>query len=231
MISKKVSHIGSHAFAYCEEVTSFTVNEDNQNFKSVEGNLYSKDGTKLIQYAAKNQKTYFEIPENVTIIANCAFTNVVNLKSLVIPNTIVKMGDNQIGSSDCVFHSSRDITLYSEYQKDDIPSGWLQSWYGDSPVVWGCELSADKRRVLSFTKTGNNPEKQSYHYLLNNPPSYIGDYVFMGWFKEPEFINKEETFNLINFNNGNKYYAKWIVNDDLTDFEFYWHSNKDMFFE
>ena len=48
MISKKVSHIGSHAFAYCKEVTSFTVNEDNQNFKSVEGNLYSKDGTKLI---------------------------------------------------------------------------------------------------------------------------------------------------------------------------------------
>ncbi|NLK17337.1 MAG: hypothetical protein GX304_02275 [Clostridiales bacterium] len=36
------------------------------------------------------------MPENVTIIANCAFTNVVNLKSLVIPNTIVKMGDNQI---------------------------------------------------------------------------------------------------------------------------------------
>lgn len=46
--SSSINLIGSYAFTYCKEVTSFTVNEDNQNFKSVEGNLYSKDGTKLI---------------------------------------------------------------------------------------------------------------------------------------------------------------------------------------
>ena len=49
-----------------------TVGENNTAYKSIDGNLYSKDGTVLIKYAVGNDAKELIIPEGVTTIGEYA---------------------------------------------------------------------------------------------------------------------------------------------------------------
>jgi len=68
------------------------VDENNSNFKSSDGVLYSKDGKTLIQYPANKGDESFNIPEGVEVISNFAFSRNVNLKSIAIPNSVTSIG-------------------------------------------------------------------------------------------------------------------------------------------
>jgi len=115
-IPSTVTSIGNNAFAWCDDLTSIeipssvtslgknvfytstglqsiTVDGNNPNYMSLDGNLYSKDGTELIQYALGKTDTSFEIPEGVTIISSGAFKHSKNLKNITIPDGVVSIGD------------------------------------------------------------------------------------------------------------------------------------------
>ena len=68
-IGSSVSSIGKQAFSYIDNLTSFTVNENNPNFKDVNGMVLSKDGKTLI--VGVNGDVI--IPSGVTSIADFAF--------------------------------------------------------------------------------------------------------------------------------------------------------------
>ena len=72
-IGNGVTGIGNSAFSGCKSLTSVTVSENNSFYKSIDGNLYTKDGKTLIQYAIGKTSTTFEIPDSVTSIGNSAF--------------------------------------------------------------------------------------------------------------------------------------------------------------
>ncbi len=57
----------------CRRLVNITVDEKNQTYKSIEGNLYSKDGTRLIRYVEGKREESFIIPEGVTTIETRAF--------------------------------------------------------------------------------------------------------------------------------------------------------------
>ena len=86
--------IGSYAFHNCPSITSITVAEGNENYKSVDGNLYSKDGEILIQYAIGKTATTFAVPEGVTAIGNYAFYNCTSLTSIELPDSITAIGNH-----------------------------------------------------------------------------------------------------------------------------------------
>ena len=54
-ISVGVSSIGKNAFSPCRNLTEINVAEDNRYYKSIDGNLYTKDGKTLLQYAIGKQ--------------------------------------------------------------------------------------------------------------------------------------------------------------------------------
>jgi len=92
-IPNSVTSIGDCAFALCESLTSIEVGKENTAYQSIDGNLYSKDGKTLIQYAIGKKATSFEIPNAVTSIGNYAFYNCNNLTSVKIGNDVTSIGD------------------------------------------------------------------------------------------------------------------------------------------
>ena len=92
-IGNSVTSIGNQAFHNCTNLTSIIVDKNNEAYKSIDGNLYSKDGMVLIAYAIGKTDTSFVIPDSVTTIGDYAFDVCSNLTSVTIPDSVTTIGD------------------------------------------------------------------------------------------------------------------------------------------
>lgn len=89
-IPKSVSEIGISVFFGCSSLTSFIVEDGNNNYVSENGVLFNKDKTLLIQCPVV--KTEYVIPDNVTEIGDFAFQICSSLTSITIPDSVTKIG-------------------------------------------------------------------------------------------------------------------------------------------
>ena len=87
-IGNSVTSIGGEAFKGCTGLTNITVDTNNKSFTSIDGNLYSKNKAKLIQYAIGKTDTSFTIPEGVIYINDNAFNGCISLTSVTIPDSV-----------------------------------------------------------------------------------------------------------------------------------------------
>lgn len=91
-IPASLTSIGNYAFTGCARLESITVAADNASYQSIGGNLYTKDGKTLLQYAVGKESEKFTIPNSVTSIGAHAFDGGWNLKSIVIPGSVKSIG-------------------------------------------------------------------------------------------------------------------------------------------
>ena len=101
-IPSTVKSISEGAFE-CSPLESITVNGGNVYYKSVDGSLYSSNGTVLLQYAIGKTDTEFYIPSGVSQIAEDAFNGASNLTVLVLPQGLKRIGA-------CAFASCYNLT-------------------------------------------------------------------------------------------------------------------------
>ena len=92
IIPDSVTSIDTDAFGNCYELIHITVDADNIAYCSVDGVLFNKDKTTLIQYPAKKQDVIYHIPDTVLSISNDAFRGCENLTSVTIPNSVISIG-------------------------------------------------------------------------------------------------------------------------------------------
>ena len=78
-----VTQLDKNAFGNCAALSSILVDAKNPAYKSVDGALYSKDGTVLIKCPADAET--FVVPDGVTTIGDYAFFGAKSLKNVYFP--------------------------------------------------------------------------------------------------------------------------------------------------
>ena len=81
-IPASVSNIEDNVFYRCN-ILNILVDENNQNYADVNGNLFNKNKNVLIQYAIGKTDTEFEISSNISTITPYAFDGAKNLNHII----------------------------------------------------------------------------------------------------------------------------------------------------
>ncbi len=99
-ISASLTELNADYFKACHQLESINVNEDNTEFKSIDGVLFSKDGTKLLCYPGGKTDPSYTIPTGVTSIDKGAFFASRFLNNLIISSSVSEIGENAFASSE-----------------------------------------------------------------------------------------------------------------------------------
>jgi hypothetical protein len=84
IIPSWITSIGSASFAGC--TASITVDESNHFYSSMDGILFNKTHTELVQ--CTDFKTTYTVPSSVISIGNCAFVDCYKLTEIIIPPSV-----------------------------------------------------------------------------------------------------------------------------------------------
>lgn len=122
-IPSTVTSIGKQAFTHAEGVE---VSPLNPNYSSVDGVLFNKDKTILLQYPCARTDTSYYVPQGVTTVETYAFGRTTELATIYFPDTLTTIKAN----------------LFSSYLSGGpTPIKKTAYFYGDAP---------------EYTSTGNN---------------------------------------------------------------------------
>lgn len=90
IMPSSVSKGGSFQNINCESLAEIQIDQNNPNFTSVDGVVYSKDRRKLLRYPTGKVGTY-TIPDYVNEVGSFAFYNCIGLTEITIPSGINKV--------------------------------------------------------------------------------------------------------------------------------------------
>jgi hypothetical protein len=94
-----VISIGFDAFVYCGGLMAITADTNNPAFSTVNGILFDKNQTTLIQFPQRKVASDYTIPDSVTNIGRRAFIACAGLTHVTIGNGVISIGMNAF--SDC----------------------------------------------------------------------------------------------------------------------------------
>ena len=156
VIGKSVTSIGYDAFYLCSRLTGIEVSAENTTYQSIDGNLYTKDGTTLIHYAIGKAEASFTIPDCVTSIGWHAFEYCRSLTNVVIGKSVTSIG------YDAFLNCS---SLTSVYYK-----GTAGKWAAISIDSWNDDLTNATRYY--YSETTPTSSGNYWHYVDGIPTKW-----------------------------------------------------------
>ena len=111
-IPKKVTSIGDRAFLGCQKLTSIEVDCDNQYYSSTEGILFNKDKTTLILFPNAKSVQDYNVPEEVTHIADRAFYGC-QMNKITMGQSVESIGLKAFGGNIVTIDVNSNNTYYS----------------------------------------------------------------------------------------------------------------------
>lgn len=97
LLPAELEQAESGFLTWCEGLQSIRVDENNAYFTAVDGVLYDKNVTALLQYPRAKQETSFEIPETVTTLAPEALMYCRKLEHLTVPESVRTVSEYALG--------------------------------------------------------------------------------------------------------------------------------------
>lgn len=93
-IPRSLEEIGDHVFGACYSIKEFIIDEGNEHFTTIEGNLYSKDMKTLINVLNSPRSAVLKVPEGVTHIRNGAITWNNYITKIELPDSVQRIDVN-----------------------------------------------------------------------------------------------------------------------------------------
>lgn len=155
VISSNVDNIQTHAFDDCKILKSIDVSLSNMKYTSLDGVLFNKDKTKLIQYPSGKVDKEYTIPNGVKILSESCFARSRNLRLINIPACLETIDYDALYNCDDL----ENIVVDTENEKYSSENGVL--------------FSKDKTVLIQYP-TGKTGDK----YIIPNGVKIIGDDAF-----------------------------------------------------
>lgn len=137
-IPNSVIGIESRVFWNCHRLTNIVVATDNPVYSSVDGVVFDKAHSTLIQFSPGKGGSY-TIPDSVTSIWHRAFENCPNLTSVTVPNSVATIGDWAYAScrnvTNITFQGNAPALVGGFVFTDVAPAAKVYYYYGTSG--WG----------------------------------------------------------------------------------------------
>jgi hypothetical protein len=168
-IPSSVTSIGDGVFSDCTHLTTIIVDPLNSRYSSIDGVLFNKSQTLLIQYPGGKAGVY-RIPNSVTSIGDGAFGNCTGLTSVTIPNRVASIGEMAFANSTSL------SSLYFEGNAPDV--GWYAFAYDflnfsvhyiNATVFY---LPGTTGWTPTFGNLATAPRALPNPAILNNGPSF-----------------------------------------------------------
>jgi hypothetical protein len=174
-IGRGVTNIWGAPFSGCTRLTAITVDLLDQFYSSVDGVLFNKGHTKLIQFPGGRAGSY-TIPAGVTNIETEAFEYCARLSSVTIPDTVTTIWQDAFFFCE----SLATITL-----PNSVTTIWSGAFYGCTNLtsatigsgvatIWG-HAFGDCRKLTGVYFQGNAPSTDSsvFDYSTNVTVYYL----------------------------------------------------------
>lgn len=177
-IPKSVESISYGTFAACDSLTCINVASENQKYVSVDGVLFSKDMSELIQYPAGKPEQTYHFPEATTTISREAFNRCRNLIAINMPNNITSIGEEAFYFCNNLTHLtiSANVTEIGEMAFTDCNNLYSITYLAEDPIY--CEnnglvyYNAPAYRTLNYLATAE--DKISTTYPWNQFKNRVG---------------------------------------------------------
>ncbi len=91
-ISRYVTNIGEGAFWVCDKLSQINVDSNNTKYSSLDGVLFNKTKTNIIEYPQSKTGSSYTIPSSVTVMSDNAFCANANLSGVTIGNNVTNIG-------------------------------------------------------------------------------------------------------------------------------------------
>lgn len=85
--------LSTSAFNFCQSLEEYQVSPENENYRSEDGVLFSKDLRTMLSYPSGRQGESYTVPEGVEIINSYAFTMLSHLTKVVLPEGVKELKD------------------------------------------------------------------------------------------------------------------------------------------
>ncbi len=92
VLPETLKEINSNAFYNCSSLSAYRI-ENNKNYISIDGVLFTSDKKTLVAYPASKLDVEYSIPEGTEAISDYAFMNAYNLTNITFPSTLQTIGN------------------------------------------------------------------------------------------------------------------------------------------
>jgi hypothetical protein len=164
-----VTNIGDVAFRNCTNLSAFVVDPANPAYSSVDGVLFSKDLTQLIQYPPARIGDY-RVPDSVTTIMDWAFADCLRLHRVIMDRNLTYIGDD-------AFYFADGLTVIFEGNAPAVGSGLFDAvngprhiYYLPNSVGWGAQFSGEPAMlwnpILQSVASNSGTESNAFSFNI-----------------------------------------------------------------
>ncbi len=179
-VGSGVTDIDNIAFSFCKNLTAINVDAANENYTSIGGILYTKDGKTVVGYPSGKTDTSYDIPEGTVTVESYAFRGCENLISVTLPDSVTAIGNYAFWGCEGI----EDITLGKSVSEI---GAWTFAYCGSLTAIFvdtdnenytsvdGVLYSKDMTALISYpaNKAGDS-------YSIPEGVTRITNYAFAG---------------------------------------------------